>query len=220
MKERPILFSAPMVRAILEGRKTQTRRVVKPQPHEMFDFQKPGDWWPHGGYAHRIGSREMREMCPHGAAGDRLWVRETWAWPGEEEVLYRATDQHLQDRMKEHPLNPQFVWRPSIFMRRQHSRISLEITGVRVERLHEMSAEDALAEGIEERSGLDVPGYSWPGTPQDFSDPRDAFERGWNELQTARANKWWRQGTGTLASPWVWVIEFRRVEADLRRGVA
>jgi hypothetical protein len=214
MKERPILFSGPMVRAILEGRKTQTRRVVKPQPHQHDNFAKPGPWWPHKEYAYRIGTRPMVALCPHGVPGDRLWVRETWAWPGEEEVLYRASHQHIQDKMRSDPMYPQFVWRPSIFMRRYHSRITLEVTGVRVERLLDISGNDAVSEGVEEAAGPDIPLFrdyvqepterGRPDFAEWFADPRDSFRTLWSSINGAES---W------AANPWVWVVEFKRVEA-------
>ena len=142
MKERPILFSGPMVRAILDGRKTMTRRIVKQQADnggycQSLDPDK-GVWLVHNGGSIR---------CPYGQPGDRLWVRETWsAWTGgmtscgEErapQIEYKATSQ------SEGP------WRPSIFMPRWASRILLEITDVRVERLNDISEEDAIAEGFD-----------------------------------------------------------------------
>lgn len=126
MKERPILFSGPMVRAILDGRKTQTRRVVKPR-QGMLD-----DW--------------TGLPCPYGKPGDRLWVRETCYFEQPHgEVIYRA------DPGSEKALDPEFTglrWRPSIHMPRWASRITLEIVNVRVERLQDIRVDDARAEGV------------------------------------------------------------------------
>lgn len=127
MKSTPILFSGPMVRAILEGRKTQTRRIIKPQPS-----------------CDQVNECIFR--CPYGAPGDRLWVRETWArelWSAGMDIssrLFYAADGHE---------NIPIRWRPSIHMRRSDSRITLEIVSVRVERLNDITHWDAKAEGVE-----------------------------------------------------------------------
>lgn len=195
VKERPMLFSAPMVRAILDGRKTQTRRIMKD---------------PFNGF-------------PHGKPGDRLWVRETWAnvdtaptWNGaamceESQIVYRAD------------FGPEPVdwnWRPSIHMPRAASRINLEITGIRVERLNDISESDAVAEGIE--SFRPVPGDG-PGSPYDgyiykdytgknavpyfITDPRESFRTLWESIN----------GPGSWGkNPWVWVIDFQ----DLRNFIS
>jgi hypothetical protein len=148
VKERPILMSAPMVRAILEGKKTQTRRAVRPQP----DIVEPKTglvamFHPDDAKLGRLG-KMIR--YPYGAPGDSLYARETWAWPGEEQVIYRADPESaaLVERWKSDPNYPQVKWRPSIFMPRWASRITLKITDVRVERLHDITANDARAEGI------------------------------------------------------------------------
>jgi len=120
MKERPILFSAPMVRAILEGRKTQTRRVVKNK------------------YSH-----DWRRKCPYGQRGDMLWVRETWSETPEGDIVYRATDPAWDNE------GTGLKWKPSIHMPRWARRITLEITDVYVERLREISEADAFADGVD-----------------------------------------------------------------------
>lgn len=180
--DRPILFSGAMVRALLAGTKTQTRRVVKPDGKYRLDLVAPADGGP--------------SRCPYGAPGDRLWVRETWntfeGWAG---YFYAADDHSFgigadddPDHIAEHAVR----WRPSIHMPRAVSRITLEITAVRVERLQDISEADAWAEGI----------------------PGDLLHRaqGW----APRAYQFlWEQinGPGSWdANPWVWVVEFRRVE--------
>jgi hypothetical protein len=187
VKERPILFSGPMVRAILDGSKTQTRRMVK-------DAQPAGIGrchWSNTGWAHlRLsgGCSCQPVHCPHGTPGDRLWVRETWAHerdgtgcPDDTGVLYRATDPGWDDE------GTGLRWRPSIFMPRIASRILLEITDVRVQRLQEISDEDARAEGY---------------------DRSHAFPREWFALLWERIH-----GPGSWhANPWVWAITFRRLE--------
>lgn len=124
MKESSIIFSAPMVQAILDGRKTQTRRVLKrDKVYNGFAFDDP----------------RIARACPYGQPGDRLWVRETyWQQPYSAEVIYRADDPGVA-----------LKWFPSIFMPRALSRITLEIVAVRVERLQAISEADAMEEGIE-----------------------------------------------------------------------
>jgi hypothetical protein len=229
--ERPILFSGAMVRAILDSWKTQTRRVVKPQPKgstPFLDRYLAGDW-------------ESRPF-PYGRPGDRLWVRETWycdhafagdyqamheggrdlseaeaeaEWRGDANggfMYYRADVPSGRFEDAGYWGEPGGHWRPSIHMPRWASRITLEVTDVRVERLAAMSGDDALAEGIEEVYGPDAPGYRWPGTDDNFDDPREAFERGWNELHQKREDRIFRRGDEVVRSPWVWVVTFRRVE--------
>jgi hypothetical protein len=136
MKERPILFSAPMVRAILDGSKTQTRRIVKPEHVSAYHDGVPA----------------LFKRFPYGKPGDRLWVRERhaiWTRPEtqiygfhfpEERGVYYWADQGAMQQVGR--------WRPSIHMPRWASRITLEVTGVRVERLQDISEEDAIAEGV------------------------------------------------------------------------
>ena len=143
MKERPILFSGPMVRAILADRKTQTRRIVKPQSAVLTDQM-----------ARRLGVRPPAVEnaavipCPYGQAGDRLWVRETWALhPETGSLLYKADDAA--------PNN--IKWKPSIHLPRKHSRILLEVVDTGVERLKSISREDAQAEGMDNNPGTNCP---------------------------------------------------------------
>jgi hypothetical protein len=195
-----------MVRAILEGRKTQTRRVVKFKPQELVDtgYERELKVWMTDEYGdHHI------KPCPYGQPGDRLWVRETWgvAPPVElsviekmraDWVIYRA-DGGLFDRQQR--------WRPSIHMPRWASRITLEIMNVRVERLQGISEEDAKAEGITELAP-DMFDVDLPPEQDDSPHPtaRDAFENLWDSINAER-------GYGWEANPWVWVIEFKRLEA-------
>jgi hypothetical protein len=194
-KERPILFSGPMVRSILDGRKTQTRRAVKFVQFDRSDT--PGYDWHFRGTAkgtkrsslwQDMRHEQILSMCPYGKPGDRLWVRETWLCatgePGPMLCHYQADG----DR-------PEFngLWKPSIHMFRWASRITLEITGVRVERLQGISEADAIAEGVECCSG-------WIGHA---GEPRRIFCDLWKSINGPES---W------AANPWVWVVEFRRCE--------
>jgi hypothetical protein len=202
MKERPILFSTPMVQAILSRDKTMTRRTIKPQPFDNgFEFglyhpdriNRKGEHYPEGEVL-GIWGDDWDIKCPFGQIGDRLWVREA-SCPiiveDRELILYRA-DGELNDAFNS--FRDDKPWTPSIFMPRSHSRITLEITNVRVERLQNISEEDAKAEGI---NTLELyPGY-------DVSN-RGKFEGLWNYIHGNRCEAW-------ESNPWVWVIEFKRV---------
>lgn len=234
-KERPILFSASMVRAILAGRKTQTRRIVKPQvsawepsadwigsnqpskihPAPYFDAYNGGPYWCWWDQWNRQGPDWIK--CPFGKPGERLWVRETWAdvrgmgfdakdRPGKMESAYRA---EASAEGLEIAKSYGVKWKPSIHMPRWASRITLEVTGVRVERLQEISETDAIAEGLTRgckdgklvKYGFDDwPWQSWQ------KDPRRAFSYLWGSVQTQPDE------TGWNGNPWVWVIEFKRME--------
>lgn len=212
MKERPILFSAPMVRAILDGSKTQTRRIVKKLDERMF-------------------ADEAEDWCPHGRRGDRLWVRETWKYwdwtedgmpwikyqaDGETKLFYSRIPEDWSDRVyqvwtelsatenykiaqaaRDHKL------RPSIFLPRWASRIDLEISGVRVERLQDISDEDCIAEGVVRTPLVHLVTYTVPGTPIEKLGARAAYQALWESIN----------GAGSWdANPYVWVIEFKRIE--------
>ena len=215
VNEKPILFSAPMVRAILNVRpgvwpaepidpdkpwKWQTRRVIKPQPI-LVDGKT---WtWPCDGRESKASwgvdvhpVECMSRFCPYGPPGTRLWVRETWAYSSDwdhynqlspkEPYLYRST----------YPDAPVSKWRPSIFMPRWASRILLEVKAVRVERVQDISEEDAQAEGAE-RMHIDDLGQS-------FKTYRRGFESLWDSINA-------KLGCGWDKNPWVWVIEFGRL---------
>lgn len=176
MTDRPILFSAPMVRAILDGRKTQTRRRIRCQSDLDFD-----DGWP---LAEDECGIWARISCPYGQRGDRLWVRETWAKIPEGEIVFRATDPAWDDE------KTGLSWKPSSHMPRAFSRITLEITDIRVERLQDISRGDAMAEGCPFANMADCP------------DPRQWYADLWEQIN----------GAGSWdANPWVWVIGFKRV---------
>lgn len=229
MKERPIIFSAPMVQAILDGKKTQTRRVIKPQPESKIDaLGKARDAvLRSGGNVYFCDHSDtsahdtpyVLATCPYGQPGDRLWVRETWCFredpyneDGEHDntcVHYRADGYEVialdddgfrkwnKDRSEASP------WRPSIYMPRWASRITLEITKVRVERLNDISESDARAEGITD-GGCWNCGESEPcGCADPLPMPCDSFARLWQQLHGDAS---W------FSNPWVWVIEFEAVK--------
>ncbi len=197
MKERGILFSAPMVRALLAGTKTQTRRAANTGLYAI-DARFHGE---------ETAARELAALskkCPYGQPGDRLWVRETWCCDdyrvqegpylevdgARDALFYRADNEHPFESPEGK------FWKPSIHMPRWASRILLEIVSVRVERLHECSEADANAEG-------------WQRRPEVSADPKvhaDAARDWYMDL--------WEQinGAGSwAANPWVWVVEFKRV---------
>jgi hypothetical protein len=238
VKERPILFSAPMVRAILFGEKTQTRRIVKPEPvpipAEVFkDPKVPAErqfWWPSNVARSMVEVRDMSALSPYGRAGDRLWVKEThqyadWSEDGMPWIRYAAD---YAERFHDSGSIPEAwgekltdiweglsaaenvaidgkardrAWRPSIHMPRWASRITLQITSVRVERLETISHRDALAEGVRvwerweaERAGsIEVNSH----------DPRDAYAELWESINGRYS---WPK------NPWVWVVEFTQVQ--------
>lgn len=219
VRERPILFSGEMVRAILGGRKTQTRRVVRKGNSEVgtglswnaldwsrcFADRGYGIWQ----YLHIGGPDDTmhRVRCRIGEPTDRLWVRETWfsngveSRPDESWVRYRATD-----REPDFTINGRSVWRSGIIMPRSLSRITLEIAGVRVERVQDISEDDAYDEGFEGHVGeprIDGEG-EWARGYRTTS--REQFRGFWDSLNAKR-------GYGWDVNPWVWVIEFRRVES-------
>jgi hypothetical protein len=209
VKERPILFSGPMVLAILDGRKTQTRRIIKPQPkHDQFELcnfakskvARDGTSYP--AEDERFGicdvDGEWSIECRHKRVCDRMWVRETWAplcdFDLEFGAMYRA-DNYPSDKVVD------FKWKPSIHMPRWASRITLEITGVRVERLQDVSEADAMAEGCE-RIELGPHEVHGMGVHPMTSTYGAAFADLWERINGF--DSW-------DANPWVWVIEFRRI---------
>ncbi len=244
MTERPILFSGSMVRAILGGQKTMTRRVVKPQPsvdllpaRTPFESLTPLDgWtWAHDSngkavYPWRIvglpapSGRSHEYPCPYGVPGDRLWVKETYSvapTPGctygeammgrKLSVTYDADGArkdlvggsmngpgfHVDIAAAEFPSDKYGTKRPSIYMFRWASRLTLEVTGIRVERVQAITRADCIAEGIDPRQDLptDTPAIreTWPV---------EVFRNLWDSINAGR-------GYGWTANPWVWVVEFR-----------
>ncbi len=187
--ERPILFSAPMVRALLDGSKTQTRRVCK------LDFSSVAD---------TLRAEQIKtELCPYGAPGERLWVREAWGtegrWNGTPPRDIRTTAP-LWYGADGRPDGWGGVGRPSIHMPRWASRITLEITDVRAERLMAISVTDAHAEGVEGQPGM---WRNYTARAGRFANPVDSYRSLWEQIN----------GEGSwAANPWVWVVEFERLE--------
>jgi hypothetical protein len=195
MKERPILFSGPMVRALLAGTKTQTRRAFSPRMEKLMRAAAAM-----GEVSHFLDEGSMqpndldyvRSFFPYGQPGDRLWVRETHNTHGGL-ATYRADGDWIADYHREEPQQPRLRWVPAIHMPRAVSRITLEITGVRVERLQDISDPDALAEGCS----------------------HDDMRHG-DRLASVYARLWEDiNGPGAWAqNPWVWVVEFERAQAQ------
>ena len=212
MSEKPILFSAPMVRALLAGTKTQTRRVVKPQfakeaaPVEMPATDPIGGWvvGGHSGiwWCDAAANPDEAMRCPYGQPGDRLWVREAFAGS----IAYERHGYPLKEWGNKiwyiadgEPRSGQWTLpRPSIHMPRALSRITLEVTGVRVERLQAISEADAMAEGDLSAMYLHAP-----------TNPRGAYAALWESIN----------GQGSWdANPWVWVVEFLRLPTNQRES--
>jgi hypothetical protein len=181
VKERPILFSGPMVKAILEGKKTQTRRVVNPQPDGFWDDPNSHPATGLNAIVREEGgkARDRWIHCPYGAPGERLWVREAFC-SANDRLFYRADDWLIVDKT--------LKWTPSIHMPRVASRITLEIIGIRVQRIQDTSEADAKAEGRSLRQ----------------DDPAGYFPDTWDALNALRGYSW-------MKNPWVWVVEFKRV---------
>jgi hypothetical protein len=219
MKERPILFSGAMVRAILEGCKTQTRRVVKPQFKRLIQQGWNGDKYAiETELLFRGGNQFINS--PYGGIGDQLWVRETFYIdlipydrirlphdrPEEmdDSYIYYRADGECCNQISEcdHDNGPA-KWRPSIFMPRWASRITLEITDVRVERVQDIIAADAIAEGIFWHEHME--GYASDSEGRNFhaGSPVRSYEKLWDMINFDR-------GFGWEANPWVWVISFKK----------
>lgn len=227
MTERPILFSGEMVRAILDGRKTQTRRVITPGT-ALFDgsswpktrpptdaawdcaFVDPGpspagNRGPYLQLPFPKHDHEVHRIYPRIWAGDRLWVRETWATteqagvhPSDAEFVYRATDPAWGTEMVG------WKWQPSIFMPRWASRLLLDVVSVRPERLQDISEEDAKTEGVT----TDKQRGTVNGEPADLypMTHKQSFMWLWDSINGKRPGCSW------AANPWVWVVSFKRAE--------
>jgi hypothetical protein len=201
MKERPMMFTGATVQAILDGRKTQTRRIVSPQPIRQHHLGRLANWPFPGEY----GLVEMTNYatvvrnieCPHGIPKDRLWIKETWA------ETYKTKNTTAYVYRADNPQVKIERWKSAMFMPRRASRINLEITDVHVERLQDISDADAKAEGIYLQSshGLYNADHTkmWGGRT-----PVEGYRALWDSLNSKR-------GFGWDKNPWVWKITFKRV---------
>lgn len=230
MSERPILFADRLVLAILRGRKTQTRRPVKPQPVDAIAAW-PGDVCFIGDQLHRVRESRGRHKaaagelvghplpCPYGVPGDSLYVREAWHQTTAGQYVYRADyPANAIDRLENIPPAHAVRWRPSIHMPREASRIVLGVCAVRVQRLQDITDEDAIAEGVTDR---DLFGLGYQGTGNALTDERHptagpllrgvraAFAISWNKLYEAK-------GCGWQTNPWVWAVSFVPIASDQR----
>lgn len=213
MVDRPIIFSAPMVRALLDGRKTQTRRLIKPRGVNLFD----GTWA--DSYALDPGNAGWRQDCIHYAVGDRLWVREKHyltddgdsefaVCPADGEDVVQAHKASIERVAAQQKLSPTWAarhlkLRPSIHMPRWASRLTLLVTGVKVERLQEISEADAKAEGAVCTTCANV-----VSPPDGFPSYRSGFGILWNQINGAGA---WD------ANPWVVAITFTVHRSNIDR---
>jgi hypothetical protein len=210
MKERPILFSGDMVRAILEGRKTLTRRLLKPQPIvrdiERFEIEyREFIMW---------SLKALIGHCPYGQPGDQLWVRETWMNIEGIKTYYKADLKAESITFAENLRKAfDFKWKPSIHMPRWASRILLEIDEIKVERVQDINEDDAKAEGSDFRSypykdGNDTR-YIESNLPAEYGVIfRNSFAGLWDSIYA-------KQGAGWDDNPWIWVIKFHRLEAKV-----
>jgi len=227
VKERPILFSTPMVNAILAGRKTQTRRLVKPQPVEPcagFVTCDDGVTWMDYMLNDRCDATDLRSeyVCPYGVPGDQLYVRERlfldidrgWQYADTSPLQIPAESRELAEHWMTARLAKQRSV-PSIHMPRWASRILLEVVSVRVERLQDISEADAIAEGVDDIDGERIDSERWiKASVLALDGP--SKHRGHSFVQRHRAAFWdlWESinGEGSWkANPWVWVVEFKRV---------
>ncbi len=204
MKELGILFKGEMVRALLEGSKTQTRRLVKRHHYSAeFDRRCPAVGVEKAIEEFGIDGPHLR--CPYGPVGRRLWVRETWRRQSFPETITSVRYRSDQPEEGDH-----YQWIPSLLMPRWASRVTLEVTEVRIEGVKDISPRDAVAEGIQTQTQEHGPmwflGAKHPvkGTPKVFYRAEQAFESLWDSINGERA-PW-------SSNPWVWAITFRRVE--------
>ena len=214
MKERPILFTPENAQKVFLGTKTQTRRIVKPQPPKWIDKYgqslSPMHWIPSGVFISDPsgmlgkGNLSIRQngasvKCPYGTIGDRLWVRESYYAESQSTIHYRGDFGGYED-------DPKSGWKNAMFMPRWACRTVVELTAVCVERLQEISEDDAIAEGIEYCDGVGVgrAGYWQKDRSRICATAREAYRVLWESIN----------GPGSWAlNPWVWVLEFKKVQS-------
>ena len=217
MRELPILFSTPMVQSILDGRKSMTRRIIKPSVVDKFNLNPSGKLL--GSFSEEVGDiYPTVDDCQY-QPGDYLWVRETWTkyyysdengyTHYDQPMIYYAADGEPDFRIVDgdgFEVDDQRIkWKPSIHMPKSAARIWLEVTDVRVERLQDITEADAITEGIE-NGQLYYYGepHAIKGSPKCCNTAKEAFKGLWNSLNAKR-------GYGWDTNPWVWVISFRRI---------
>ena len=223
MKERPILFSEQRVRALLVGQQTQTRRIMKPQTFGLGQDHHEGvhAFDVSANHLHGYKMMSMADIsyqCPYGKPGDILWVRETWRGPIVPECdlaeyerdptpfrlpafcQYRADSNELGQHSMNSPEGEQFGWQTAIHMPRWASRINLEITDVRAEKIQDISEDDIMAEGVQTDSHFLNNFFTMN---MDSESPKEAYRKAWQKQYGA---------TSWEVNPWVWVVEFHRID--------
>lgn len=240
MKEHSILFKGPLVRAILEGRKTVTRRAIKPEPQMVTD-RSVEPWRGDPETLLRL-LEKSGQKCPFGQPGDRLWVRETWGvishtWDEDGNMIDWAPDRPATP-VREMPFglgyysghviyaadgpmewagdddgggDPRSAWKPSIHMPRKVCRLLLEVTDVRVERLQDITDSQIMAEGVDLEALADGQERYDMVLAGSGADGRPTLRTAWRDLWNSTGGDW-------DANPWVWVIEFKRVEPEPEAG--
>lgn len=211
MKEKPIIFSAPMVRAILEGRKTQTRRIVwsKSTDYAEITENEAGELWP---WRETEDGEDFWYPCPYGQPGVRIWVKESFSpiypqdpvYNGGQPIEYDYAATYTDGGRLGDSIGIKKSWKSSRYMPRRASRITLETTAVRVERLQDISEDDCLAEGIGQVIREGMPSIQQCGEYDSIDiDLVSEYSKLWESIN----------GSGSWdENPWVWVVEFRRVE--------
>ncbi len=220
MEERPILYNTAMTRAVLEGRKTQTRRIMKPQPEHRENENLPGSYgsfFHHWNLEHELFSVDnIIKYCPYGKPGDRLWVREThylygkWvknglSKTGRQKFKFKALKKEAKyfncppDKIVTKKNETGWFKRPSIFMPKWALRITLEITDIRAERVRGITTNGIQAEGVKLNKG--------PGGVFYAESAYNAFEELWNSINEKRGYSW-------ESNPFVWVIEFKKIKPE------
>lgn len=197
--EHPLIFSTKMVKAIIANQKTQTRRVIKPQPLKYFpkganDIYKEPEWWSFIYPTNYDSDTHLFRKCPYGQIGGKLYVRESFAYyPDDNHVIYKAEE---GEDLKKMGVNLQGCWKPSIHMPKKFARIWLEIINIRVEKVQDITAAECCLEGIDILEGKNH--Y------EAADDAYKKFQILWDSINKNR-------GFGWDNNPYVWMIEFKRI---------
>lgn len=225
--EYPIIFSTEMARAILKGEKSQTRRIINPQPIYHPEWGTMGFEWKDKAFTISEFKQKMLDYSPYGKTEDILWVRETFCridnteFGGDIWYDYKASPKYAEPGVS-HPAGWEnapddpdaLCWKPSIHMPRTAARLFLRIKEINIERLQNISSNDAINEGIKSIFYM-ADGLSWCNYLHkdkktgkyytDFEDPIDSFHSLWDSINEKR-------GFGWNTNPWVWVVKFERIE--------